>query len=110
MRNDRARRITGAVAIRYISGGNLADVDFPTTVAIDVELGPDENLYVATHGRGIWRIPAPAGWLVAGTSTAAGIAGGTAGTTGGSTSTPPAQGGKGKGRSNGKATGQSKTG
>ncbi len=91
-------------------GGNGADVDFPTTVAIDVELGPDGNLYVATHGRGIWRIAAPADSLVAGTSTAAGIAGGTAGTTGGSTSTPPAQGGKGKGGSNGKATGQSKTG
>lgn len=34
-------------------GGN-----FPTTVAIDVELGPDGNVYAATHGRGLWRIPA----------------------------------------------------
>jgi hypothetical protein len=32
-------------------GGN-----FPTTVAIDVELGPDGNVYAATHGRGLWRI------------------------------------------------------
>ena len=36
-------------------GGN-----FPVTTAIDVELGPDGKLYVATHGRGIWRIGAPA--------------------------------------------------
>jgi len=30
----------------------------PVTVAIDVEVGPpgDDHLYVATHGRGIWRI------------------------------------------------------
>jgi photosystem II stability/assembly factor-like uncharacterized protein len=28
----------------------------PVTVAIDVEVGPDGNLYAATHGRGIWRI------------------------------------------------------
>jgi len=32
--------------------------DLPVTVAIDVEAGPpgDSHLYVATHGRGIWRI------------------------------------------------------
>ncbi|HEY6013301.1 MAG TPA: sialidase family protein, partial [Candidatus Limnocylindrales bacterium] len=34
-------------------GGN-----FPATVAMDVELGPDGNIYAATHGRGIWRIDA----------------------------------------------------
>src|SRR3954447_21854999 len=34
-------------------GGN-----FPTTVAIDVERGPDGNVYAATHGRGLWRISA----------------------------------------------------
>ena len=28
----------------------------PVTVAIDVEVGPDGNLYAATHGRGIWRV------------------------------------------------------
>ena len=32
-------------------GGN-----FPATVVMDVEPGPDGNLYAATHGRGIWRI------------------------------------------------------
>ena len=35
-------------------GGN-----FPATVAIDVEAGPDGKLYAATHGRGIWRIVTP---------------------------------------------------
>jgi photosystem II stability/assembly factor-like uncharacterized protein len=34
-------------------GGN-----FPATVAMDVELGPDGMIYAATHGRGIWRIDA----------------------------------------------------
>ncbi len=33
-------------------GGN-----FPTTVAMMVKQGPDGNVYAATHGRGIWRIP-----------------------------------------------------
>jgi len=31
----------------------------PLTVDMDVELGPDNNIYVATHGRGIWSIPKP---------------------------------------------------
>jgi len=31
----------------------------PTTVVTDVEAGPDGNLYVASHGRGIWSIPTP---------------------------------------------------
>jgi photosystem II stability/assembly factor-like uncharacterized protein len=35
-------------------GGNL-----PITTAMDVHLGPDNRLYVATHGRGIWSTPAP---------------------------------------------------
>ncbi|MDX6517549.1 MAG: hypothetical protein QOF50_395 [Gaiellaceae bacterium] len=34
-------------------GGNL-----PVTTAMDLTLGPDANIYVATHGRGIWRIAA----------------------------------------------------
>ena len=34
--------------------------NFPATVAIDVEAGPDgTDLYAATHGRGIWRIQLP---------------------------------------------------
>ncbi len=32
----------------------------PVTVAMDLTLGPDGNVYVATHGRGIWRISASA--------------------------------------------------
>jgi len=33
--------------------------NLPLTVDMDVELGPDNNIYVATHGRGIWSIPKP---------------------------------------------------
>jgi len=35
-------------------GANL-----PYTTAIDVHVGPDANLYAATHGRGIWSIAQP---------------------------------------------------
>jgi len=31
----------------------------PTTTVMDVEAGPDGDVYVATHGRGIWSIAAP---------------------------------------------------
>ena len=31
----------------------------PLTVTLDLELGPDANIYAATHGRGIWRIASP---------------------------------------------------
>jgi hypothetical protein len=79
--------------------------NLPVTVAMDVELGPDNNLYVATHGRGIWSIASPVAALTAGSSTAS-IAGGSSGTAGGSSSTPPSQGGKGKGGSTGKTTGK----
>jgi sugar lactone lactonase YvrE len=34
--------------------------NLPLTVAMDVELGPDGNIYAATHGRGIWSIASPA--------------------------------------------------
>jgi hypothetical protein len=33
--------------------------NLPLTVATDVELGPDHNIYAATYGRGIWRISQP---------------------------------------------------
>ena len=33
--------------------------NLPLTVATDVELGPDDNIYAATYGRGIWRIAQP---------------------------------------------------
>jgi hypothetical protein len=32
----------------------------PTTTVMDLSVGPDGNLYAATHGRGIWRVPVPA--------------------------------------------------
>ena len=31
----------------------------PLTVVMDIESAPDGNLYAATHGRGMWSIPAP---------------------------------------------------
>ncbi|MGN6252944.1 MAG: hypothetical protein ACTHNS_14130 [Marmoricola sp.] len=34
-------------------------VDLPLTTVMDVELGPDGDVYAATHGRGIWSIPLP---------------------------------------------------
>jgi hypothetical protein len=30
----------------------------PTTTVMDLTLGPDNNIYVGTHGRGIWRVNA----------------------------------------------------
>ena len=38
---------------------NRLGTNLPLTVDMDVELGPDNNIYVATHGRGIWSIPKP---------------------------------------------------
>jgi hypothetical protein len=37
----------------YASGG------LPYTISTDVEIGPDGNTYVATYGRGIWKMPTP---------------------------------------------------
>ena len=31
----------------------------PVTTVMDLTVGPDNNLYAATHGRGIWKISAP---------------------------------------------------
>jgi hypothetical protein len=61
--------------------------NFPVTVAIDVELGPDNKLYVATHGRGIWRIDSPV-------AAAAGVAATSATPSSGSTTTGTHGGGK----------------
>ena len=33
--------------------------NFPVTTVMDLTIGPDSLLYAATHGRGIWSIPAP---------------------------------------------------
>jgi hypothetical protein len=38
---------------------NRLGTNLPLTVALDVELGPDGNIYAATHGRGIWSIAKP---------------------------------------------------
>lgn len=46
-------RAPGATSWQVLGTG------LPTTVVMDVEAGPDGNLYVATHGRGIWSIPTP---------------------------------------------------
>lgn len=46
-------RAPGATTWQRLGSG------LPLTVALDVELGPDGNIYAATHGRGIWRVAAP---------------------------------------------------
>ncbi|SES27864.1 hypothetical protein SAMN05216199_2726 [Pedococcus cremeus] len=46
-------RAPGATSWKVLGTG------LPTTVVMDVEAGPDGNLYVGTHGRGIWSIPTP---------------------------------------------------
>jgi hypothetical protein len=58
---------------------------------MDLSVGPDGNLYVGTHGRGIWRIPLPPGSLTAPSPNVQTTTTGT-GTTGGG---QPATGGKG---------------
>jgi hypothetical protein len=50
------------VVIRPAGGtswSRLGD-NLPLTVAMDVEIGPDNKIYAATHGRGIWSIANPA--------------------------------------------------
>jgi hypothetical protein len=46
-------RAPGATSWSRLGAGSL-----PLTPAMDLSLGPDNNIYVATHGRGIWRISA----------------------------------------------------
>ena len=46
-------RAAGATTWQVLGTG------LPLTVVMDVEVGPDGNLYAATHGRGIWSIPIP---------------------------------------------------
>jgi photosystem II stability/assembly factor-like uncharacterized protein len=45
-------RAKGSTSWQRLGGSSL-----PVTVDMTVRLGPDGYLYVATHGRGIWRIP-----------------------------------------------------
>jgi hypothetical protein len=40
-------------------GPKTGPTALPLTVAMDVELGPDNRIYAATHGRGIWSIAKP---------------------------------------------------
>jgi len=77
-------------------GGNL-----PATVAIDVEFGPDGNIYAATHGRGIWKIASP---VATNDPEAAAAATGGAGDASGSDVTAVKKG------KDGNAVGRSKTG
>jgi hypothetical protein len=44
-------RAAGSTTWTRLGGSSL-----PVTTAMDLHLGPDGNIYVATHGRGIWRI------------------------------------------------------
>ncbi|MEP6854763.1 MAG: hypothetical protein ABJA33_04795, partial [Pedococcus sp.] len=46
-------RAPGATTWQVLGSG------LPLTVVMDLESAPDGNLYAATHGRGIWSIPAP---------------------------------------------------
>jgi hypothetical protein len=39
--------------------GQAVAGQLPLTTVMDVEVGPDNQVYAATHGRGIWRIPLP---------------------------------------------------
>jgi len=51
------------LGVLYRASGSTAwkrlGTNFPVTVAIDIEVGPDGFIYAATHGRGIWRIDDP---------------------------------------------------
>ena len=52
------------LAVLYRAPGGTAwsrlGTNFPATVAMDVEVGPNgTDLYAATHGRGLWRIALP---------------------------------------------------
>jgi sugar lactone lactonase YvrE len=51
------------LAVFYRAPGSTTWTRFgsglPVTVAMDLSVGPDGNVYVATHGRGIWRIATP---------------------------------------------------
>jgi len=43
----------------------------PTTTVMDLSVGPDDQLYVGTHGRGIWRGALPEGSFTPPSSAAA---------------------------------------
>jgi hypothetical protein len=49
---------TGATPWKRLGPKTGTDA-LPLTVAMDVELGPDNRIYAATHGRGIWSIANP---------------------------------------------------
>jgi len=72
--------------------------NFPVTVAMDVELGPDNNLYVATHGRGIWSLPSPVAAAAPLAQSATGGTGGAGGGSGAGATNPKKGGGKGAGK------------
>ena len=49
--------------------GQSAAGQLPLTTVMDVEVGPDNQVYAATHGRGIWRIALPAAAIATSTQT-----------------------------------------
>jgi hypothetical protein len=51
-------RAVGATSWQRL-GPTSGGTQLPLTVVMDVEVGPDNQVYAATHGRGIWRIPLP---------------------------------------------------
>jgi hypothetical protein len=51
---DSAGNVTGWKRIGGVSGTSGA---LPLTTVFDISIGPDSNLYAATHGRGIWKVP-----------------------------------------------------
>ena len=51
---------TLAAGVQQDTGGNISLAgNLPYTTVMDLHLGPDGRLYAATHGRGIWSVPAP---------------------------------------------------
>jgi len=50
-----------AVLVSIDAGAHLSRLgtNFPVSTVTDLSIGPDGLLYAATHGRGIWSIPAP---------------------------------------------------
>lgn len=61
--NNGALLVATDLAVLYRAPGastwQRLGTGLPLTVALDVELGPDGNVYAATHGRGIWRVALP---------------------------------------------------
>jgi hypothetical protein len=44
---------------QHASHWSILGNELPTTATLQLSLGPDGNLYAATHGRGIWKVRVP---------------------------------------------------